>query len=278
MKAPPVLKEIQCKTALNRTGIPGFDYCLNPYVGCAHACVYCYASFMSRFRDHAEEWGRFLDVKVNFAAALNRQLHACRKKPEGKVLLGTVTDAYQPAEADYRLTRSSLEILADYQLLDVHILTKSALVRRDVSILRRFRSCSVGFTITTMDRKISGIIEPGASPPDLRLAAARELQSLGIPVWVFIAPLLPGLTDSEASLGALYRALREAGISEVQADPLNPYPAIVSRLRALYRRHFPWALTALVESLQNPGQYRQKLDERVLRLGNGEGPMQEFGL
>lgn len=269
MNAPLVLREVQCKTALNRTGIPGYDYCLNPYVGCAHACVYCYASFMSRFRDHEEEWGEFLDVKVNFAAVLARQLQACRKKPEGKVLFGTVTDAYQPAEADYGLTRSSLEILADYQLLGVHVLTKSAMVRRDISILSRLRSCEVGFTITTMDRAVSGIIEPGASPPELRLAAARDLQSSGIRVWVFIAPLLPGLTDSEASLGSLYSALREAGINEVQVDHLNPYPAVVQRLRALYRRHFPWALPALSESIQCPGRYRQKLDTRILRLGNG---------
>ncbi len=272
MPAQPVLREIQCKSALNRTGIPGYDYCLNPYVGCTHGCVYCYASFMSRFTDHTETWGEFLDIKVNFAAVLARQLASGRKKPAGKVLVGTVTDAYQPAEADYGLTRSSLESLADYQLLDVHLLTKSALVRRDIAILRRLRSCEVGFTITTMDRKAAEILEPGASPPDLRLAAARDLLSAGIPVWVFIAPLLPGLTDSEQSLASLYGSLREAGIREAQVDHLNPYPAVVHRLESVYRRHFPWALPVLRESFQRPKEYRERIDARILRLERKEAP------
>jgi DNA repair photolyase len=272
MPAQPVLREIQCKSALNRTGIPGYDYCLNPYVGCTHGCVYCYASFMSRFTDHTEKWGEFLDIKVNFAAVLARQLASGRKKPAGKVLVGTVTDAYQPAEADYGLTRSSLESLADYQLLDVHLLTKSALVRRDIAILRRLRSCEVGFTITTMDRKAAEILEPGASPPDLRLAAARDLLSAGIPVWVFIAPLLPGLTDSEQSLASLYGSLREAGIREAQVDHLNPYPAVVHRLESVYRRHFPWALPVLRESFQRPKEYRERIDARILRLERKEAP------
>ncbi|MFA0887604.1 MAG: radical SAM protein [Synergistales bacterium] len=272
MPAQPVLREIQCKSALNRTGIPGYDYCLNPYVGCTHGCVYCYASFMSRFTDHTEKWGEFLDIKVNFAAVLARQLASGRKKPAGKVLVGTVTDAYQPAEADYGLTRSSLESLADYQLLDVHLLTKSALVRRDIAILRRLRSCEVGFTITTMDRKAAEILEPGASPPDLRLAAARDLLSAGIPVWVFIAPLLPGLTDSEQSLASLYGSLREAGIREARVDHLNPYPAVVHRLESVYRRHFPWALPVLRESFQRPKEYRERIDARILRLERKEAP------
>lgn len=120
-----VQREIFCRSALNRTGIPGYEFCLNSYVGCAHACLYCYASFMCRFTDHRENWGEFLDVKVNFPDVLAKQLRS-RTRPEGKVLLGTVTDAYQPAEAIYEITRSSLEILAEDQSLEVHILTKSS--------------------------------------------------------------------------------------------------------------------------------------------------------
>ncbi len=261
-----VIREISCKSALVRTGIPGYDYAMNPYRGCAHACLYCYASFICRFSDHPERWGEFVDVKVDFPDVLGRQLSRSRKPPRGKVLLGTVTDAYQPAEASYRITRSSLEILAGYPFLEIHILTKSDLVVRDLPVLRCLQGAEVGFTITTLDRHISGILEPGATLPDRRLTAARKLIEAGIPVWVFIAPLLPGLTDTEESLSSLIRALREAGIRDIQADALNPYPAVAERLRRVYAQHFPEALPDLEDLLCNPARYRQELALRLRRI------------
>jgi len=259
MAANIVTREIMCKSALTKSGIPGYDYCLNPYGGCTHACVYCYASFMCRFTGHTERWGEFLDVKVNFADALARQLGGKRTGPAGKVTIGSVTDAYQPAEARYGITRATLEVLAGYPLLAVNILTKSALVRRDIALLRELPDCEVGFTLTTLDGKVAGVLEPGASPPRARLAAAGELVKAGIPVWVFVAPLLPGLTDTEASLTALFGALRAAGVREVLTDCLNPYPAVVGRLKGAYRRHFPAALPALEEYLRRPGAYRDEI-------------------
>ncbi len=258
-----------CKSALTKTGIPGYDYCLNPYGGCAHACVYCYASFMCRFTGHTEKWGEFLDVKVNFADVLARQLRGKRTRPEGKVLLGTVTDAYQPAEERYGITRASLEVLAGYPLLEAGILTKSHLVRRDIPILRELRACEVGFTLTTLDGDVAGVLEPSASPPRERLAAAGDLIKAGIPVWVFIAPLLPGLTDTEASLTALYHALREAGVREILVDHLNPYPAVANRLKDAYRRYFPAALPVLEEYLRRPGAYRDEVDGMLRSLDAG---------
>ncbi len=267
MTVQPVPRETICKSALTKKGIPGYDYCLNPYVGCAHACIYCYASFMCRFTGHKEKWGDFLDVKINFPDILARQLGGRRPNPQGKVLFGTVTDAYQPAEARYRITRASLEILADYRLLAAGILTKSHLVERDIPLLRRLPACEVGFTVTTLDPAIAGILEPGASPPQLRLAAAGKLIEAGLPVWAFIAPLLPGLTDTPASLAALLRALREAGIGEILLDSLNPYPAVVNRLQDIYRRRFPAALPALDEYLRHPGRYREELRGRLHGAG-----------
>ncbi|MDD3655019.1 MAG: radical SAM protein [Desulfotomaculaceae bacterium] len=262
MSVKIVPREILCKSALNKTGIPGYEYCINPYVGCAHACLYCYASFMCRFTGHQEKWGEFLDVKVNLPAVLAKRLGG-RTRPEGKVLLGTVTDAYQPAEALYKITRSSLEVLAEYQLLEVHILTKSALVQRDLPVLRRLRACEVGFTITTMDRNIARVLEPGASPPHLRLAAARQLMQAGIPVWVFIAPLLPGLSDTEEGLNSLLQTLHKTGVREILIDYLNPYPAVVHRLKSAYRRYFPNALPELEEYLHHPAIYRDKIEGRL---------------
>ena len=271
-----VPREILCRSALNKTGIPGFDYCMNPYVGCMHKCPYCYASFMCRFTGHKEKWGEFLDVKVNFPEVLAKQLSSRRSKPTGSVIIGTVTDAYQPAEARYQITRSSLEILAAYQLLEVQLLTKSALVLRDLDIISQIKNCAIGFTITHLDPDAALILEPGASLPHLRLAAARELVKAGIPVWVFIAPLLPGISDTEAELDRLLNSLQEAGIEEILLDWLNPYPAVVHNLKNVYREFFPQALPHLNEYLHAPGMYRDKIAGRLDQISALTGCHPDF--
>jgi DNA repair photolyase len=244
---------------------------MNPYGGCTHACLYCYAPFICRFTGHAEKWGEFLDVKVNFPAVLEKQLSSRRTQPKGRILLGTVTDAYQPAEARYEITRSSLDILVGYPHLEVHVLTKSNLVQRDIPVLQQLQGCEVGFTITTLDPGISGVLEPGAPAPGLRLEAAGELKKAGIPVWVFIAPLLPGLTDTEEALTTLFQGLRKNGIRNIQVDCLNPYATVVHSLRNAYRSHFPRALAALEEYLLHPASYRRETAGRIHKLISREG-------
>jgi DNA repair photolyase len=115
------IKETLAKTLLTKTGIEGYDYCINPYVGCEHGCRYCYASFMKCFTGHLEPWSEFVDVKVNAPEVLRRQLRRARK---GSILIGTVTDPYQPAEKHYRITRGCLEALLERQF-SVNILTRS---------------------------------------------------------------------------------------------------------------------------------------------------------
>ncbi|MCG9969401.1 radical SAM protein [Pelotomaculum terephthalicicum JT] len=262
--------ETSCKTALNKTGIPGYQYCLNPYVGCAHACVYCYASFMCRFRGRREPWGTFVECKINFPAVLERQLKRLGPKG-GSILTGTVTDPYQQAEASYCLTRSCLEALAPYPSLELGILTKSALVLRDLSLLQKLKCCTVGFSITTMSNEAARVLEPGASPPGLRLAAARQLSEAGVPVWVFIAPLLPGVGDSGEALSALFGALKKAGVREVMADTLTAYPLAVGRLRQVYRRYFPASLKVLEWYLKDSPDYRMIIDDRMNKLARDNG-------
>ncbi len=262
--------EKTCKTALTKTGIPGFQYCLNPYAGCAHACVYCYASFMCRFTGHKEPWGEFVDVKVNFPSILEKQLKG-RRVLAGRIILGSVTDAYQPAEAWYKLTRSCLEVLAGHPSLEVEILTKSALVLRDLPILQKISQCSVGFTVTTINEKAARVLEPGAPPPGLRLAAARQLAEAGLPVWVFIAPVLPGLGDGEKDLTGLFRELKRAGVQKVLADTLNPYPAVAQRLKKVYRGHFPEALADLELCCAEPEYYRIKMEKMLSEISSQFG-------
>jgi len=225
---------------------------------------------MCRFAGHHKPWGKFVDAKVNFSVILEKQLKGGRL-PGGRIIMGTVTDPYQPAETRYGLSRSCLEVLARYPSLEVDILTKSALVARDLSLIQKLSRCSVGFTVTTVNERVARILEPGASPPGLRLAAARQLAEAGVPVWVFIAPLLPGVGDAAEALAGLFRAVAKAGVKEVLVDNLNPYPAVVRRLKRLYRLHFSAALPALEMYLNSPEDYMGKVQDKLMELSGRFG-------
>lgn len=180
------IRNIYAKSILNKSKI--MDYCINPYVGCEHACVYCYARlFMPRYSGHKEEWGTFVDAKINAAKLLKKQVKKMEKKP---VWISGVTDPYQPAEAKHMLTRKCLEILLREQW-PVTIQTKSALVLRDLDLLKQFDSIEVGFTITTDDEKIAGLFEPNAPTIGARILALQKLHKEGIKTFAFIGPILP---------------------------------------------------------------------------------------
>ncbi|MCL6451246.1 MAG: hypothetical protein K6T75_08145 [Acetobacteraceae bacterium] len=270
------VREVEARSVLNRSGIPGADYALNPYLGCGHGCVYCYASFMKRFSGHDEAWGAFVDVKVNAPIVLARQLRrlqpAARQgaggppsgpgpAPGPQVLVGTVTDGYQPVEARYGVTRRCLEELARADWLRVEILTKSDLVVRDLDLLRGRPGWDVGFTITTASDEVSRLFEPGAAPSSRRFEAARALTRAGVGVWAFVGPALPGVCDSLPELSRLFWALAGSGVRRVLVDRFNPYPAARARLLRVVRSRFPRALGPLVEALREPEPYCRALAE-----------------
>lgn len=252
-----------CRIALNRSAIPGIDYCLNPYTGCTHGCVYCYAACMpSIARDRP--WGSFVEVKTNFATQLAQELHRHRR---GTVMLATVTDAYQPAEKQFQLTRACLELLGETKLR-IAILTKSDLVLRDIDLLSRLPSVSVGFSLTVAEDAIAHLVEPGAPPTSARLAAMASLSRVGIRTWAFIAPVIPGIGDTEENLFRLAQAAYAAGAQEIDFDPLNFYKVAVTKLERLLARHFPRRLAYLREACGDPQAYRRRvgcLARRVLQ-------------
>ncbi len=215
-------KEILAKSVLTKSRIPGLDYCVNPYVGCAHGCSYCYAAFMKRFTGHAEPWGEFLDAKVNAVHLLRRQL---RRAAPGRVLLSSVTDPYQPAEKIHRLTRGCLEALLEFRF-PVSVLTRSPLVLRDLDLLTRSRDVTVGLSIPTEDENVRRLIEPRAPPIPARVEALRALHAAGVSTYAFDGPLLP--QDPER-----YVALVGDAADEVLVDRLN----YSDRVRSLYRKH-----------------------------------------
>ncbi len=181
-----IVKEIQAKAILSVSQI--YDWALNPYTGCAHACSYCYARFMKRFSGHSEPWGDFVDVKINAVELLERELP--RKKP-GTVWVSGVCDAYQPVEARYRLTRECLELLVGRQW-PVRVQTRSPLVTRDIDILARGDDVQVGFSITTADDETRALFEPRAPSIAARLEALEAVHGAGIRTFAMIAPMLPG--------------------------------------------------------------------------------------
>ena len=181
-----VVKEIQAKTILSVSKV--YPYVINPYTGCQHGCSYCYARFMKRVTGHREPWGEFVDVKINAADLLRKEI---KKKKRGRVWVSGVCDPYQPLEATYRLTRQCLEILAR-NTWPVIIQTRSPLVLRDMDIIRDARDFEVGFSVTTADDSIRKLFEPDAPPIDKRIEALGALHKAGIRTYAMIAPLLPG--------------------------------------------------------------------------------------
>ena len=270
-----IVKEIECKSVLTKSGIEGVDYALNPYVGCGHGCVYCYASFMKRFTGHKEEWGTFVDVKVNAAEVLARQMRRAKTsassvEPRGNIVSSTVTDPYQPLEERYGITRACLEVLTDYDS-PVSILTKSALVLRDLDLFRRLKDVEVGFTITTLDDEMQRVFEPRSSPASARLAALAGLAEAGIKTWAFRGPLLPFLSDGEEQMDTLFGELARAGVSYIIVDSIKLSGAIWGRVRRVLERHYPDLMEGYRYVAANRRPYHEALMARAHRLAEKHG-------
>jgi len=189
-----IVREIRAKTILSVSKV--YEYVVNPYTGCQHACTYCYARFMKRFTGHKEPWGEFVDVKTNASDLLRVEIN---KKRTGRVWMSGVCDPYQPLEEKYRLSRKCLEILGQNGW-PVIVQTRSPLVLRDVDILKEARDSEVGLTVTTADDGIRELFEPHAPPIRDRLDALEGLHRAGIRTYAMIALMLPG---AEGLAGAL---------------------------------------------------------------------------
>jgi DNA repair photolyase len=179
---------VEARSIVSKSRLPTADYVVNPYIGCPHKCIYCYAEFMKRFTNHHEEWGDFLDVKV-----CPKKIQT--KKYDGKdIVFCSVTDAYNPFEKKYENTKKILEQFAGCGA-HINILTKSDLVVRDIEIIKKIPHVSVGISMNTLDDEIRKKIEPRAASIDKRIEALRTLHSAGISTWLFLSPMFPEITD-----------------------------------------------------------------------------------
>lgn len=226
---------VRCGRALGHSGLPGVDLALNPYGGCEHGCVYCYA--MQWTHRDPSTW-RVVRVRSNIASRLAKELDSV----EGTVGIGTVTDPYQAAEARFRLTRTCLDVLAS-KGRKAQVLTKSDLVLRDIDILGEM-DVRVGLSITTLDDRISLMTEPGAPLPSARLKALSVLNDAGIPAFALVSPLMSSMEGKEAEL---LDAILETGIRRVECTGLHPEstdPSSMARLERMGIRPSPKAVDA----------------------------------
>lgn len=233
------MTEIQCRSALSKSGIYGVDYSLNPYFGCEHSCVYCYVPRMMPSKLRGRSWGGFVEVKVNMPKVLAKELRRVRR---GVVLISSITDPYQPVERRYELTRKCVELLSSSRL-EVTVLTKSTLFKRDLEVMCKDRF-EIGVTVTTI-RAHRGL-EPLSDPPLARLEALKEASQEGFKTFLFLGPLIPGVVDEE--LEEIIELAYNAGVSYIIVDKLNTRGDVVqSIMKVLVRNH----LNKFINNLSN---------------------------
>ncbi len=241
-----IVKEIETKNVLTQSNLPVSDYSVNPYVGCAHACKYCYASFMKRFTGHSEPWGAFVDVK-HWPPILRPERYAGKE-----LFIGSVTDPYQPLEETCKRTRALLEQLQGSGC-KISIATKSDLVLRDLDLIKTFPDARVSWSINTLDEDFRKEMDEAVSI-ERRLAAMKAFHDAGVRTTCFISPIFPGITDPPAiirrakahcnliwlenlNLRGSYKAVILGYIREKHPDLLALYQAIYQRNDRAY-----WAL------------------------------------
>ena len=223
--------EVEARSVINR--VPGtylpFDWTINPYRGCMHACVYCFARPTHTYLDMnaGRDFETKVVVKVNAPQVLRRELAAKRWKGE-HIAMGTGTDPYQRVEGRYRLMRGIIEALIDHRN-PFSILTKGTLIIRDLDLLLRAAEhapVSAAFSIGTLDEAVWRETEPGTPSPKARIEAVRTLVEAGIPTGVLMAPILPGISDAPEQMRAVVEAALDAGASHVSPIMLHLRPGV----------------------------------------------------
>ena len=238
---PPIVHEIEARSALNAVAGMPFRWSLNPYKGCAHACAYCYArAYHAYLNLPLSTFETRLFVKTNVVQVLRAELRRGSWAGE-HVAIGTATDPYQPLEGQYRLTRGCLEAMAE-AYNPGSVTTKGTLVTRDIDVLATLADrtgFSVHVSLISLDRDLLKTIEPGAPSPASRLRAVERLSAAGVPVSVNLAPVLPGITDRTEQVEEVVRAAAEHGARDVWTGALRLAPGVKEHFLEVVDRHFP---------------------------------------
>lgn len=256
----------------NKSPDLGFDRTINPYRGCEHGCIYCYARPTHAYWGYSpgQDFETKLFVKHDAAAILMDELTAPNYSP-ALVLLGANTDAYQPIDREYRITRQVAEVLLRTRH-PVGVVTKSALILRDLDLWAEMAAMETGhvtISLTTLDRKLARAMEPRAATPGRRLDAIRRLSEAGVPVCVNVAPIIPGLTDHE--IEPILEAAAEAGAAEAAYTLIRLPLEIKDLFREWLEEHYPdraGRVESLIRQVRGGALYRSQFGERM----KGTGP------
>ena len=250
-----------------------FQWGINPYRGCEFGCKYCYARYSHEFMELRDplDFERRIYVKQFDAEAFLREL---KRLPRGdSIAIGTATDPYQPSERRYGITRAMLHAFARTSGFRLGITTKSQLVARDIDVLQevaRRHYLTISMTVTTVDVELARALEPMAPRPDLRLGAVRKLSSGGIRATVFAAPVVPLLTDSDASLDAVARGAKAAGARGFGGNVLFLKPCAWKVFLPFLEQKFPLLVRRYRERFERSaylrGDYPERIAERVARI------------
>ena len=250
-----------------------FRWTVNPYRGCEFGCKYCYARYTHEYMEiDGTEFETKIYVKENAGALAERDLS--QEPVWGEhIALGTATDPYQPAEREFKTTRAILEKMVLREGLSLSITTKSNQIVRDIDLLHRISQRSaltIHMSITTLRTRLARQLEPRAPRPDLRLAAVRKLRDRGIAVGVNLMPILPGLTDREGDLDALFKAVRDAGAQWIAANVVFLMPASWRSWMAFVDESFPRLAERYRQWFKGygdaPESYRREISQRVEQL------------
>jgi len=262
------------KSIISRNTSPdiGFEYSINPYRGCEHGCIYCYARPTHCYLGHSAglDFETKLYAKVNAATLLERELSVRGYEPK-VIALGAVTDPYQPIERERSITRAVLEVL-DRTSHPVSIVTKSALILRDQDILSRMAARSlvkVALSLTTLDRELARRMEPRAATPTRRLHAMAVLAQAGIPVTAMVAPIIPAINDRE--IEAILHAARAAGATEAGFVVLRLPLELKDLFREWLLTEFPDRAARVIQILRTMHDGKDYTPEWHVRQ-RGKGP------
>lgn len=245
------IKKTEVKNVLIKSNLPAGDYSANPYSGCAHACKYCYASFMKRFTGHQEPWGTYVDVKY-WPEIKNPQKYAGKE-----IIIGSVTDPYQPAEEKYGRTRALLKQMKGSGA-KISIITKSDLVLRDLDLIKTFPGARVSWSVNTLDESFQKDMDK-ASSVESRLDAMKSFYRAGVDTVCFISPIFPGITDAKT---IIKRVKRQCG--RIWLENLNLRGDYKKTVIDYIRKKYP-SLLSLYWGIYNDNNrgYWEKLDAQL---------------
>lgn len=248
---------INTKSIITKSKLPGADFVINPYIGCQHACIYCYADFMKRFTGHNnEKWGDFVDVKINSSDTIKKP-----KLQNKTLLIGSVTDAYQQLEGKYKVTKSILEKLENFDV-NLEILTKSSLVCRDIELFKKFRNIKVGISLNTLDNSIARKLEPFASSPSNRIKTLKRLNENGIKTYLFISPIFPEITNYKDII-----SITKDFVDEFLFENLNIRGNNRENIYNFIKKYKPELLNLYYE-IQKNGKYWNNLEKEIIEHCN----------